>query len=262
MTKSININKIYFSKKDFLENYNILSKEYIGQHIDYEHNDFIKFEISLYKNALELLELIINPSNFDQLPSFVDLNLFWDLMIFFEIPDHGVESFRDFSYCHMNGNFKFSADIFFKKKYTDLIISWNKIIKLLEDGYEELEKNLMANPRKKNVNYSLPQGIDPNKFNIAGYNLFTYLIENYTAKKEKIIKYINIYYYMKYEIHKDEKLSKIYTFSFIQEDYKEFIQENYSVEIRKFAKAVFDFDEQIRVLNSLESNFRRQFFEN
>ena len=43
---------------------------------------------------------------------------------------------------------------------------------------------------------------------------FMQTLENYTIKKEKIIKYINIYYYMKNEIHKDEKLSKIYTFSF------------------------------------------------
>jgi hypothetical protein len=94
---------------------------------------------------------------------------------------------------------------------------------------------------------------DPNHFNKKGYDLFLYLVENYTIKEEQKIKYINIWYFLKRKVRKD-----IYSFSFTQEKYIKFILENYSIEIKKFAKAQYDFDEQVNILNSLEDQFRRQ----
>lgn len=94
---------------------------------------------------------------------------------------------------------------------------------------------------------------DPNHFNKKGYDLFLYLVENYTIKEEQKIKYINIWYFLKRKVRKD-----IYSFSFTQEKYVKFILANYSIEIKKFAKAQYDFDEQVNILNSLEDQFRRQ----
>jgi hypothetical protein len=92
---------------------------------------------------------------------------------------------------------------------------------------------------------------DPNNFNNSCYNLFCYLVENY--KKKGKIKFINIYYFLKDEVSKDK-----YSFYFIQDDYNQFIKSNYDIEIKKFQKAMFDFDEQKRVLNALEEQFRKQ----
>ena len=36
------------------------------------------------------------------------------------------------------------------------------------------------------------------------------------------------------------------------------LKENYDIEIKKYQKANFDYDEQKRVLNSLEQEFRKQ----
>jgi hypothetical protein len=94
-----------------------------------------------------------------------------------------------------------------------------------------------------------------NHFNQNCYDLFLYLVDNYTLKNEKIIKYINIWYYLKRNVKKD-----IYTFSLTQIKYSQFIKEKYTINIRKFAKAEFDFEEQVSVLNSLEQQFRNQYF--
>lgn len=91
-----------------------------------------------------------------------------------------------------------------------------------------------------------------NEWNEACFKLFYYLIDNYTAKDGKTIKYINIWYFLKRGVNRE-----IYTFSFTQEKYRVFIKENFGTDIKKFAKAEYDFDEQKSILNSLEVHFRR-----
>lgn len=92
---------------------------------------------------------------------------------------------------------------------------------------------------------------DPNNWNSNCFNLFNYLVENYTAKDGKTIKYINIWYFLKRVVDK-----KVYTFTFTQEKYMLFIKDNFDINIKKFAKAEYDFDEQKSILYSLEIQFR------
>lgn len=92
---------------------------------------------------------------------------------------------------------------------------------------------------------------DPNHFNEDCHNLFNYLVDNYTKKGK--IKFINIYYFLKDEVDKQK-----YSFNFIQDDYTLFIKVNHQIEIKKYQKAVYDFEEQKRILNSHEELFRKQ----
>ena len=135
-------------------------------------------------------------------------------------------------------------DIFLNPNYRYLIMSWNKILKLLEVNNEELNEVIKNNPSKASLTLESKKMFDPNHFNCAGYELFSYLIENYTAKKEQKIKYINIYYYMLNEIPKNSVLGSIYTFNFTQDKFKQYMLENYSIELKKMATAEYDFQTQ------------------
>lgn len=130
------------------------------------------------------------------------------------------------------------------------------VCKILAAQYEAKEKIFdvlitNANNQISVKNNSLD--FNPNNFCESGYNLYCYLIDNY--EKKGIIKFVNIYFFLRDEVKKD-----VYTFRFTQYDYKIFIANNYDIEIKKFQKATFDYDEQKRVLNSLEEQFRKQQF--
>jgi hypothetical protein len=137
------------------------------------------------------------------------------------------------------------------KQKIDFIEKWILLKK------EESKLNILTEPKAIDLSYTTAiekkqiNNFDANHFNNDCYNLFCYLVDNY--KKKGKIKFINIYYYLKDEVIKDK-----YSFRFIQNEYTEFIKENYKVEIKKYQKATFDFDEQKRVLNSLEEQFRKQ----
>lgn len=131
-------------------------------------------------------------------------------------------------------------------------IDINKIQILMKSNVQpEIEQ---PEPEKIELeNESIRENFNPNHFNFIGYDLFCYLIDNYN--KKGIVKYINIYYFMRNEVNKNK-----YSFNFIQKDYTIFIQKNYKVTIKKYEKAKFDFDEQKRILNALEEQFRTQSF--
>ena len=61
---------------------------------------------------------------------------------------------------------------------------------------------------------------------------------------------------MSNELPKNLALSNIYTFNFTQDKFKEYMLNNYSIVLKKMETAEYDFEKQIRVLNSLESDFR------
>lgn len=257
MKETIYYHKYYFTKKDFIENFNIDLTKYLSEYVDLEVIDFKEFLRERYIYALEFLDFIIDADNYEEIPLlYVDLDLFWDLMSFFNLNDHKIESYRDFCTCINDKSFKYSLDIAFNPKFQYLKMSWNKILKMLEGDNEELNEVIKNSPSKGSLTLESKKTFDPNYFNSAGYELFSYLIENYTAKKEQKIKYINIYYYMLNEIPKNSALSSIYTFNFTQEKFKLYMVENYSIELKKMATAEFDFQVQIRVLNSLEMDFR------
>jgi hypothetical protein len=120
---------------------------------------------------------------------------------------------------------------------------------------EPQQSNIIESKVSSLNDLKINNDFNANHFNQNCYDLFLYLVDNYTLKDEKIIKYINIWYYLKRNVKKD-----IYTFSLTQIKYSQFIKEKYTINIRKFAKAEFDFDAQVSVLNSLEQQFRNQYF--
>lgn len=257
MTESIYHPKYYFTKKDFIENFNIDSTKYLSEYIDLEITDFLEFQKDQYRYALDFLDFIVNASNYQEIPlTYTDLPLFWSLMSFFGINDHNIESYRDFCTCINDKSFKYSLDIAFNPKYQYLKMSWNKILKMLEGDNEELNEVIKKTSFEASISSEINKGFNPNHFNKAGYDLFLYLIGNYTIKKEQKIKYINIYFYMSNELPKNLALSNIYTFNFTQDKFKEYMLNNYSIVLKKMETAEYDFEKQIRVLNSLESDFR------
>jgi hypothetical protein len=89
---------------------------------------------------------------------------------------------------------------------------------------------------------------DPNHFNQKSYDLFLYLVENYSKKGK--VKYINIFEFMRKSIDKDK-----YPFKFTQEKYTAFIFLNYEIEIKKYAVADgYEYDEK-PFLKSHEQQF-------
>lgn len=128
------------------------------------------------------------------------------------------------------------------------------VCKILEAQYNAKEKVidiLISESINKISATEIQLDYNPNNFNYDCYHLFCYLVDNY--KKNGKIKFINIYYYLKDEVNKEK-----YSFKFIQSEYTDFIKEKYQIEIKKYQKATYDFDEQKRVLNSLEEQFRRR----
>lgn len=89
-----------------------------------------------------------------------------------------------------------------------------------------------------------------NHWNKNCYELFMYLMGNYEMAGK--IKYINVWYFLRRDADK-----KLYTFNLKQKNYKEFIRANYSIEIKKFAKAEFDYDVQKGIMHAHEDDFRR-----
>jgi hypothetical protein len=93
--------------------------------------------------------------------------------------------------------------------------------------------------------------INRNQWDNITYELFIYLIDNYT--KTGKVKYSNIYKYLK-NINKNS-----YAFNFTQRKYKEYILENYDVKITTFGTANYEYDDKEKpILNGLEQYFRQQ----
>jgi len=94
---------------------------------------------------------------------------------------------------------------------------------------------------------------DFNYFNDVCYKLFMYLIEKYN-KAEKV-KYINIYYFLKgiTTVEQDK-----YQFTIKIEDYKRLIKSDFQVDIKKFAKAKFSYEEkELPKLKNLRKEFEK-----
>jgi hypothetical protein len=138
------------------------------------------------------------------------------------------------------------ASIQMKQQKINFIKKWidDKRL-LLKTVNNVIEKKINLNPDKEK------NAFNPNHFNDECYGLFCYLIDNYSKKGK--IKYVNIYYFLKDDVNKEK-----YSFKYIQKDYTQFIKSKYNIEIKKYQKAMFDYDEQKRILNSLEEQFRKQ----
>lgn len=135
------MDKYYFTNAEYKTNYKSLLRDYINQHIDNEMEDFNKLQIEKYKYGLDFIELIVRPYNFDEMPHYINFELFEDLMDYFNIKNHNIKSYQDFCRCFENKNFDFSLDIAFNGKYDYLIKSWHKIIDFLNATFELISSN-------------------------------------------------------------------------------------------------------------------------
>ena len=91
---------------------------------------------------------------------------------------------------------------------------------------------------------------DSKYFDVEGWKLFNYLVKRYHKKGN--VKYINLWFFLKKVWNKEQD----YRFSFTQDEYKTFILKKYEIEIKKFAKATYKFDEdEVPYLKSIASKF-------
>lgn len=242
------MDKYYFTCTEFKNNYKSVLLDYLNQHVDNEMNDFNKLQIEKYRYGLDFIELIVRPYNFDEIPSYIDFELFRDLMHHFKIDNHGIESYQDFYMSFENKRFEFDLDMAFDNKFQYLIKSWEKIIDFLKD---DTKTSLLANDiiriNKQLSAQSLP--FNPNHFNSDCYNLFNYLVANY-QKKEKV-KYSNIYKFLK-KIDNNN-----YIFNFTESTYREYLFKEYQINLTTFNTANFKFDDVEKpILKNLEQDFR------
>lgn len=244
------MDKYYFTNTEYKNNYKSLLIDYLNQHIDNEIDDFNKLQIEKYRYGLDFIDVIVHPYNFDEMPSYIDFELFRDLMYHFKIDNHGIQSYQDFYLCFENKDFEFSLDMAFDGKYNYLIKSWEKIIDFLKDY---AKTNLLADDILTIKTHSIEQLLlfDPNHFNNYCFNLFSYLVANYQKKGN--VKYVNIFKFLR-------KIDKTnYAFNFTQKTYTDYIFKKYQIKLTTFNTANYKFDDVEKpILNNLEQSFRKQ----
>lgn len=222
MNKLISMDKFFFTKAEYLKNYDSLLNDYLNQYIDNEIEDFKKLQIEKYKYALNFVELIVRPYNFDELPSFVDMILFKDLMCHFEIQNNDIKSYQDFYRSFENKNFEFSLDLALNNKYNDLIKSFQKIIKLLEYDFENILITEQVSLSEKNENQQqlldspyplifISKGVYDSFFEYKKHIIDFYIDYSYLKKrleKEKLIHYHKDSHFMEFLFNDLKFISK------------------------------------------------------
>ncbi len=93
---------------------------------------------------------------------------------------------------------------------------------------------------------------DSGKFNGYTFKLFLYILDCYDTKG--IVKYINIWYFLKRNIDKEKH--KNIMFVFTQDDYKFYVKKHFGVEIKKFAKAGYKYeDNEVGILKNISDDY-------
>lgn len=123
----------------------------------------------------------------------------------------------------------------------------NPNLKVLKDRYIDY-LNLFSKSDKK---IQSKTKFNPNHFNQKGFDLYNYLIENYSQIGKR--KYINIYHFLKKHTNKS-----IYTFNFTENKYKDYALTYHTIELKNMTTADYKFENEKSTLNSLEEQFRRQ----
>jgi len=89
---------------------------------------------------------------------------------------------------------------------------------------------------------------DANHWNEKSFGLFNFLVKNYNKKGK--VKYTNIYYFLKN--HSKDSI----VFNFIQKDYTQFILAKYQIQLKKYTKSQYSFNEtELPIMKQLEVNF-------
>lgn len=116
---------------------------------------------------------------------------------------------------------------------------------------EYLEPDHHLRRKRKEAKPALPAEnkteYDENFWCMKCFGLFNYLSDNYNATA-KIQKFINIWFYLEYETPPD------YVFNFAKDNYKPYIFERFSIEIKKMNKPT-NYDNQLIILNNHYSNY-------
>lgn len=120
-------------------------------------------------------------------------------------------------------------------------------------------KEAIAKPQQDNKTDAPPQKeYNSSQFNEHTYKLFCYIIDEY--KKDGIIKFINIWYYLKRNI--DKTKYKNILFNFTQKTYIEFVK-SYDIEIKKFEKAPYKYDEvELPILENITDTYYKSLKQN
>ena len=145
---------------------------------------------------------------------------------------------------------KFRIDLMrteFKKYFERLIKSIEDSIpkdtlKLIKEDSTEIDSKKPQPSNENSDKYS------PSQFNEFTYNLFSYILDEYPTTG--IVKYINIWYFLRQNIQ--DKYKKDILFNFTQDKYKIFVKKNFGIEIKKFQKASFKYDDdEVPILQNI-----------
>jgi hypothetical protein len=143
------------------------------------------------------------------------------------------------------------------RTYDNLAIDDSPIYKKLQAQLYP-KTNSFNDEEQKTQNEELKNAIrakpfNRNHWNENCFNLFHYLEGNYD--KQGKIKYINIFYFLKDHPDKDR-----YAFSFTLEQYRQYIYTNFGVQLTKFKKAEYEYDDKVNpILKGFEQDFRQNF---
>jgi hypothetical protein len=124
------------------------------------------------------------------------------------------------------------------------------IQELTNDGIEKvnfIEKWILENKSSNTITQPQqetktdappPKEYNTSQFNDFTYKLFNHIIEEYTTSKGKV-KFINIWYFLKRDIINKQNIM----FNFTQDAYKIFVKQKHTIEIKKFEKAAFKYED-------------------
>lgn len=230
---------------DFIEDYQIffknLKNNYASKIEDY-YNVLDNAEIGDigHRAVKEIKDLLLLPNNNAETLKNTIKN---DLGKLKKLHDEAIKEHKFFN--AKNENNKYLPT--FIKAVDDLNIFVDTITLLIENKSttikEPQQETKTDAPPKKEYNSS--------QFNEHTYKLFCHIVDEY--KNEAIVKYINIWYYLKRNI--DKTKYKNILFNFTQKTYKEFVK-SYGIEIKKFEKATYKYDEvELPILENITDTY-------
>jgi len=157
----------------------------------------------------------------------------------------------------MKTEFKKYFEAFIKKIEDSISMDELKVIQSLNEDSPNNPSNIKKDKNdseelKQEAKKTKPK-FNPSQFNEYTHNLFTYILENYTTKG--IVKYINIWYFLKRNIPK--KYKEVILFNFTQNEYKVFVKSEFNIEIKKFKNSGDKFkDTEVSILHNCFKTYR------
>ena len=146
-------------------------------------------------------------------------------------------------------------EVFYSVQDLMRIENSKRILKWIEKRRKKLKKtqsNNRDNLKETKTDAPPQKEYNSGQFNEHTYKLFCYIVDEY--ENENIVKYINIWYYLKRDI--DKTKYKNILFNFTIDKYKVFIKGKYKIEIKKFKKAPYKYDEvELPILENITKTY-------